>query len=186
MTSAGMARNLAAEISDIDIPEHLVADVERDRDAGVAEACEQILAIRDSGGVRRCAPGARQPLSAGRRATGTQTVNAGDGTGPVLCQPAPACSACARVWAIRQGSVPVWRVAPLKVSRSTMPASPSCVSVKVVVQANDSFEAIATPYFSKITLPTAPTPPRPAANQTRARTTDPDRGDDGEKERSSS
>ncbi|WP_221305050.1 methylenetetrahydrofolate reductase [Streptomyces sp. Ag109_O5-1] len=49
VASAGMARNLAAKIPDIDIPEKLVADVERDRDAGVAAACEQILAIRDSG-----------------------------------------------------------------------------------------------------------------------------------------
>ncbi|MFE2067555.1 methylenetetrahydrofolate reductase [Streptomyces sp. NPDC059467] len=49
VASAGMARNLAAKIPDIDIPEQLVADVERDRDAGVAAVCEQILAIRDSG-----------------------------------------------------------------------------------------------------------------------------------------
>ncbi|MFE1884157.1 methylenetetrahydrofolate reductase [Streptomyces diastatochromogenes] len=49
LASAGMARNLAAKIPDIDIPDQLVADVERDRDAGVAAACEQILAIRDSG-----------------------------------------------------------------------------------------------------------------------------------------
>ncbi|MFD8717721.1 methylenetetrahydrofolate reductase [Streptomyces sp. NPDC059629] len=49
VASAGMARNLAAKIPDIDIPEKLVADVERDRDAGVAAACEQILAVRDSG-----------------------------------------------------------------------------------------------------------------------------------------
>ncbi|MFJ9567322.1 methylenetetrahydrofolate reductase [Streptomyces fuscichromogenes] len=47
--SAGMARDLAARIPDIDIPESLVVDVERDRDAGVAAACEQILARRDSG-----------------------------------------------------------------------------------------------------------------------------------------
>ncbi|MGW7541564.1 hypothetical protein ACWGKQ_10680 [Streptomyces sp. NPDC054770] len=44
-----MARDLAAKIPDIDIPGQLVAAVERDRDAGVAAACEQILAIRDSG-----------------------------------------------------------------------------------------------------------------------------------------
>jgi 5,10-methylenetetrahydrofolate reductase len=47
--SANMARNLAGTIPDIDIPDQLIADVERDRDAGVAAACEQILAIRDSG-----------------------------------------------------------------------------------------------------------------------------------------
>ncbi|MEU1165647.1 hypothetical protein ABZ372_36415 [Streptomyces sp. NPDC005921] len=55
LAGAGMARNLAAKIPDIDITESLVVDVERDRDAGVAAACEQILALRDSGafdGVR--------------------------------------------------------------------------------------------------------------------------------------
>ncbi|MFI9560362.1 methylenetetrahydrofolate reductase [Nonomuraea endophytica] len=49
LASAGMARNLAAKIPDIAIPDDLVAAVERDRDAGVDAACEQVLAIRDSG-----------------------------------------------------------------------------------------------------------------------------------------
>jgi methylenetetrahydrofolate reductase (NADPH) len=49
LASAGMARNLAASIPDIDIPDQLIDDVERDRNAGVDAACEQILAIRDSG-----------------------------------------------------------------------------------------------------------------------------------------
>jgi methylenetetrahydrofolate reductase (NADPH) len=49
LASAGMARNLAAAIPDIDIPDQLVDDVARDRDAGVDAACEQVLAIRDSG-----------------------------------------------------------------------------------------------------------------------------------------
>jgi 5,10-methylenetetrahydrofolate reductase len=49
LASAGMARNLAAAIPDIDIPAELVEAVERDRAAGVAAACEQVLAIRDSG-----------------------------------------------------------------------------------------------------------------------------------------
>jgi 5,10-methylenetetrahydrofolate reductase len=49
LASAGMARNLAATIPDIDIPDSLVAAVESDRDAGVAAACEQVLAIRASG-----------------------------------------------------------------------------------------------------------------------------------------
>ncbi|MFF5210864.1 methylenetetrahydrofolate reductase [Streptosporangium sp. NPDC000396] len=49
LASANMARNLAAKIPDIAIPDQLVADVERDRDAGVTAACEQVLAIRDSG-----------------------------------------------------------------------------------------------------------------------------------------
>jgi len=49
LASAGMARSLASAIPDIDIPGQLVEDVERDRGAGVDAACEQILAIRDSG-----------------------------------------------------------------------------------------------------------------------------------------
>jgi 5,10-methylenetetrahydrofolate reductase len=49
LASAGMARNLAAAIPDIDIPDQLVDNVARDRDAGVDAACEQVLAIRDSG-----------------------------------------------------------------------------------------------------------------------------------------
>jgi 5,10-methylenetetrahydrofolate reductase len=49
LASPGMARNLAATISDIDIPDQLVENIERDRDAGVAAACEQVLTIRDSG-----------------------------------------------------------------------------------------------------------------------------------------
>ncbi len=49
LASAGMARNLAAAIPDIAIPDDLVAAVERDRDAGVEAACAQVLALRDSG-----------------------------------------------------------------------------------------------------------------------------------------
>jgi methylenetetrahydrofolate reductase (NADPH) len=49
LASARMARSLAAAIPDIEIPASLVADVERDRSAGVAAACEQVQAIRDSG-----------------------------------------------------------------------------------------------------------------------------------------
>ncbi|MER6815964.1 methylenetetrahydrofolate reductase [Spirillospora sp. NPDC000708] len=49
LASTGMARNLAAAIPDIAIPDELVAAVERDRDAGVDAACEHVLAIRDSG-----------------------------------------------------------------------------------------------------------------------------------------
>jgi methylenetetrahydrofolate reductase (NADPH) len=49
LASPGMARNLAATIPDIDIPDRLVDNVARDRDAGVDAACEQVLAIRDSG-----------------------------------------------------------------------------------------------------------------------------------------
>ncbi|MFI0484226.1 methylenetetrahydrofolate reductase [Actinomadura sp. 9N215] len=49
LASAGMARRLAASIPDIDIPGELVEAVEGDRSAGVAAACEQVLAVRDSG-----------------------------------------------------------------------------------------------------------------------------------------
>lgn len=49
LASAGMARRLAAAIPDIEIPAGLVDAVERDRDAGVDAACEQVLAIRHSG-----------------------------------------------------------------------------------------------------------------------------------------
>ncbi len=49
LASAGMARNLAAAIPDIQIPGELVDAVERDRGAGVDAACRQVLAIRDSG-----------------------------------------------------------------------------------------------------------------------------------------
>lgn len=49
LASAAMARNLAATIPDIDIPEDLVTVVERDRNAGVEAACQQVLSIRDSG-----------------------------------------------------------------------------------------------------------------------------------------
>jgi 5,10-methylenetetrahydrofolate reductase len=49
LASATMARNLAASIPDIAIPDSLVEAVERDRDAGVEAACRQVLAIRDSG-----------------------------------------------------------------------------------------------------------------------------------------
>ena len=49
LASDGMARRLAASIPDIAIPPGLVAAVGRDRTAGVAAACEQVLALRDSG-----------------------------------------------------------------------------------------------------------------------------------------
>ncbi|TDD37096.1 methylenetetrahydrofolate reductase [Actinomadura sp. KC06] len=49
LASGGMARNLASSIPDIDIPAELVEAVERDRSAGVAAACEQVLAVRESG-----------------------------------------------------------------------------------------------------------------------------------------
>ncbi|NRQ34027.1 methylenetetrahydrofolate reductase [Nonomuraea sp. NN258] len=49
LASENHARRLAAAIPDIDIPEDLVRRVSLDRMAGVAAACEQVLAIRDSG-----------------------------------------------------------------------------------------------------------------------------------------
>jgi 5,10-methylenetetrahydrofolate reductase len=49
LASAGMAARIAATIPDIDIPPRLVEQVGRDRMAGVEAACEQILALRDTG-----------------------------------------------------------------------------------------------------------------------------------------
>jgi methylenetetrahydrofolate reductase (NADPH) len=49
LASPTMARRLAATIPDIEFPRSLVDAVERDRDAGVDAACEQILSLRDSG-----------------------------------------------------------------------------------------------------------------------------------------
>jgi 5,10-methylenetetrahydrofolate reductase len=48
LASAQMARNLA-NLPQLKIPAALIEAVERDRDAGVDHACEQILKIRDSG-----------------------------------------------------------------------------------------------------------------------------------------
>ncbi|MDA0635139.1 methylenetetrahydrofolate reductase [Nonomuraea sp. MCN248] len=49
IASENHARHLAAAIPDIDIPAELVTKVATDRLAGVEAACEQVLAIRDSG-----------------------------------------------------------------------------------------------------------------------------------------
>jgi methylenetetrahydrofolate reductase (NADPH) len=48
LASAKMAHNLAG-LSQLTIPDHLIAAVEQDPDAGVNAACDHILAIRDSG-----------------------------------------------------------------------------------------------------------------------------------------
>ena len=48
LASAKMAHNLAS-LPQLTIPDHLIAAVEQDRDAGVEAACNHILAIRDSG-----------------------------------------------------------------------------------------------------------------------------------------
>ncbi|TDD08715.1 methylenetetrahydrofolate reductase [Nonomuraea deserti] len=49
LASAGHARGLAAAIPDIALPDALVEQVAADRQAGVEAACEQALALRDSG-----------------------------------------------------------------------------------------------------------------------------------------
>ena len=49
LASAGMARRLAATIPDIHIPDELVEAVAADPNAGVDAACDQILALRDTG-----------------------------------------------------------------------------------------------------------------------------------------
>jgi 5,10-methylenetetrahydrofolate reductase len=49
LASATMARKLAGEIRELEIPEAWIDAVEADRDAGVELACEQIERIRDSG-----------------------------------------------------------------------------------------------------------------------------------------
>jgi 5,10-methylenetetrahydrofolate reductase len=49
LASAGMARKLAHDIPQIDIPAAHVEAIERDPRAGVMRACETVLAVRDSG-----------------------------------------------------------------------------------------------------------------------------------------
>ncbi|MGN9843858.1 methylenetetrahydrofolate reductase [Nonomuraea sp. H19] len=49
LASERHARTLAAAIPDIDLPEELIGRVAADRMAGVEAACEQVLALRDSG-----------------------------------------------------------------------------------------------------------------------------------------
>lgn len=49
LASATMARNLAASIPDIAIPDSLIRLLEQDRMAGVEAACELVLQIRDGG-----------------------------------------------------------------------------------------------------------------------------------------
>lgn len=49
LASVGMAKRLAATIPDIEIPDELVRRVADDPAAGVAAACEQVLALRESG-----------------------------------------------------------------------------------------------------------------------------------------
>jgi 5,10-methylenetetrahydrofolate reductase len=44
-----MAKRLASSIPDIEIPDELVRRVEADPAAGVDAACEQVLALRDTG-----------------------------------------------------------------------------------------------------------------------------------------
>lgn len=49
LASEAMAHRMAATIPDIEIPASLVEQVRTDRSAGVEAACEQVLALRDSG-----------------------------------------------------------------------------------------------------------------------------------------
>jgi 5,10-methylenetetrahydrofolate reductase len=49
IASERMAKRLADDLTGVDIPRQLVERVSRDRAAGVVAACEQILALRDSG-----------------------------------------------------------------------------------------------------------------------------------------
>ena len=49
LPSATMARKLAADVAEIDIPADLVERVDGDRSAGVEHACQLVEAIRDSG-----------------------------------------------------------------------------------------------------------------------------------------
>ncbi|GAA3655223.1 hypothetical protein GCM10022224_017940 [Nonomuraea antimicrobica] len=49
LASVRHARTLAAAIPDIALPDELVERVATDRMAGVEAACEQVLALRDSG-----------------------------------------------------------------------------------------------------------------------------------------
>ena len=49
VASEPMARRLVARVPDIEIPDELIEKVRVDRDAGVDAACEQVLALRESG-----------------------------------------------------------------------------------------------------------------------------------------
>ncbi len=49
LASAGMAARLRGSIPEIEIPDALIESVAADPDAGVAAACEQVVALRDSG-----------------------------------------------------------------------------------------------------------------------------------------
>ncbi len=67
LASSDMARKLAKQIPDIEIPAHLVDQVDRDPSAGIEAACELLLAIRDSGafqGVHLIPVSCYRPLAA--------------------------------------------------------------------------------------------------------------------------
>jgi hypothetical protein len=49
LASAGMAKRLAASIPDIEIADRLVEQVDANPAAGVDAACEQVLALRETG-----------------------------------------------------------------------------------------------------------------------------------------
>jgi methylenetetrahydrofolate reductase (NADPH) len=50
LASAPMARKLAATVPQLAAPEHLIAQVERDRSAGVEFGCQMVCDIRSAGG----------------------------------------------------------------------------------------------------------------------------------------
>jgi len=54
LASAGMAHRLRSTIPDIAIPDELIAQVEADRRPGFAAACEQVLALRETGAFAAC------------------------------------------------------------------------------------------------------------------------------------
>ncbi|MGH9306816.1 MAG: methylenetetrahydrofolate reductase [Acidimicrobiales bacterium] len=49
LASASMARGVAANLADVEVPDALMDALERDPAAGVDAACEMVLALRDSG-----------------------------------------------------------------------------------------------------------------------------------------
>ncbi len=49
LASATMAKNIAATLTEVEVPDALASRLEHDRSAGVEAACDLVLAIRDSG-----------------------------------------------------------------------------------------------------------------------------------------
>jgi 5,10-methylenetetrahydrofolate reductase len=49
LASATMAKNIAATLTEVDVPDTLASALEHDRSAGVAAACDLVLELRDTG-----------------------------------------------------------------------------------------------------------------------------------------